>query len=112
VHGWQLVLLTPDARAVTKDSAYRLQRTCAESTVGGLACPFLDRSLAKDRAGTAGSSPPTDRWQDKGRKVRTVGRLGIACNFKHASNIAKIGHDLPFLPSRFSRSAFDTLRST
>ena len=48
--------------------------------------------------------------QDKSRKVRPVGRLGNTCNFNHAPNIAKIRHNLPFLPRCRSSSAFDTLR--
>jgi hypothetical protein len=48
-------------------------------------------------------------WQDKSRKVRPVGRLGNVSKFKHASNIAKIQHNLPFLPERCSSSVFDTL---
>jgi hypothetical protein len=50
------------------------------------------------------------RRQDKSRKVRPVGRLGNTCNFNHAPNIAKIRHNLPFLPRCRSSSAFDTLR--
>jgi hypothetical protein len=50
------------------------------------------------------------RRQDKSRKVRPVGRLGFACNFKHASNIVKTRHDLLTSPSRCSCSAFHTLR--
>jgi hypothetical protein len=48
--------------------------------------------------------------QDKSRNVRPVGRLGNICNFNHAPNIAKIRHNLPFLPRCRSSSAFDTLR--
>ena len=39
------------------------------------------------------------RGQDKSRKVRPVGRLGIANNFKRSSNIARIKRNLlPLLP--------------
>ena len=48
-------------------------------------------------------------WQDKSRKVRPVGRLENARDFKHAPNVAKIRHNLPFLPRSCSCSAFDTL---
>jgi hypothetical protein len=48
-------------------------------------------------------------WQDKSRKVRPVGRLENAGDFKHAPNIAKIRHNLPFLPRSCFCSAFDTL---
>jgi len=48
-------------------------------------------------------------WQDKSRKVRPVGRLENAGDFKHAPNIAKIRHTLRFLQCRCSCSAFDTL---
>jgi hypothetical protein len=47
--------------------------------------------------------------QDKSRKVRPVGRLENAGDFKHAPNIAKIRHTLRFLQCRCSCSAFDTL---
>ena len=49
------------------------------------------------------------RWQDKSRKVRPVGRLENAADFKHAPNVAKIRHNLPFLPRSCSCSAIDTL---
>jgi hypothetical protein len=65
-----LDLATRYARAVTKDSGYRLQRTCAESDAGVLGLVFFDRSWANDRARTAGSRLPTERWQDNRRKVR------------------------------------------
>jgi hypothetical protein len=65
-----LDLTTRDARAVTKDSAYRLQRTCAEPAAGVPGLFFSDRSLAKVRAGSARARPATERWQDKRRKVR------------------------------------------
>ncbi|SDS81805.1 hypothetical protein SAMN05444158_3322 [Bradyrhizobium canariense] len=48
-------------------------------------------------------------WQDKSRKVRRVGRLGIASKFNHTGNIAKTRHNLPFLLARCSSSVFDTL---
>jgi hypothetical protein len=37
---------------------------------GCLVCFLSVRSLAKDRARTARSRPPTERWQDKRREVR------------------------------------------
>ena len=49
------------------------------------------------------------RGQDKSRKVRPVGRLENAGDFKHAPNVAKIRHNLPSLPRSCSCSAFDTL---
>ena len=49
------------------------------------------------------------RGQDKSRKVRPVGRLENAGDFKHAPNVATILHNLPFLPRSCSCSAFDTL---
>jgi hypothetical protein len=48
-------------------------------------------------------------WQDKSRRVRPVGRLRNVSNFSHAPNIAKIRHNLPFLPGLCSCSVFDTL---
>jgi hypothetical protein len=47
--------------AVTKDSAYRLQRTCAESTAEVLGLFLSDRGFATDCAGTVGSMLPTER---------------------------------------------------
>jgi hypothetical protein len=46
--------------------------------------------------------------QDKSRKVRQIGRLGNASNFKHARNIATIPRNLLWLPRRCSSSVFDT----
>ena len=50
------------------------------------------------------------RGQDKSRNVRPVGRLGKTSNFNLAPNIAKVRHNLSFLPGRCSFSVFDTLR--
>jgi hypothetical protein len=49
-------------------------------------------------------------WQDKSRKVRPVGRLENASNFRHAPNIAKLRHNFQILRKRCSSSAFGTLR--
>jgi hypothetical protein len=49
------------------------------------------------------------RGQDKARKVRAVGRLEDGSNFNHAPNIAKIERTLRCSPTRYRRSAFDTL---
>jgi hypothetical protein len=48
--------------------------------------------------------------QDKSRKVRPVGRSGIASKFKRRSNIAGNSHTLRFLITRYQRSSFSTLR--
>ena len=57
------------------------------------------------------TSGTSDRGgQDKSRKVRLVGRLRNASNLNHAPNIAKVRHNLSFLPERCSSSDFDTLR--
>jgi hypothetical protein len=47
--------------------------------------------------------------QDKSRKVRPVGRVGDAFNFKRAPNIANIRRNLPFLVMARRWPAFDTL---
>jgi hypothetical protein len=63
-------------------------------------------------------SPKPGKWvlegsdrggQDKSRKVRPVGRSGIASKFNHTRNIAKNRHNLPFLIGRCSSSVFVTL---
>ena len=61
-----------NARAVTNDSACRLQRTCAESAAGVLSGFLSNRSLAKARVGMVESEPPTERWQDKSDDVAAV----------------------------------------
>ena len=52
---------------------------CCESArellPGRFAWFLSDRNLAKDSAGLAGRRPPTERWQDKRREVRS-GRTG------------------------------------
>jgi hypothetical protein len=65
-----LDLATRDARTVTNESAYRLQQTYDDLRPGWRSGFLSDRNLAKGRAETAGSKPPTERWQDKRRKVR------------------------------------------
>ena len=47
--------------------------------------------------------------QDKSRKVRPVGRLGIISNLNRDPNIAKNRHNLPFSRTRCSCSTFNTL---
>lgn len=49
-------------------------------------------------------------WQDKSRKVRSVGRVRIVSKFRYAPNVAKIEHNLSFFPRRCFGSAFCTLR--
>jgi hypothetical protein len=49
-------------------------------------------------------------WQDKGRKVRPVGRVGDRSNFNEAPNIAGNQHNFSFLTVLCFHSAFDTLR--
>ena len=48
-------------------TATNLRGTCSRGAWSGFSS---DRSLAKHRAGTARSRPPTERWQDKRREVR------------------------------------------
>src|ERR1700730_9827905 len=55
-----LDLATRDARAITKDSAYRLQRTCAESAAG-VPGPFFVRSKFGEGSRREGGKQTADR---------------------------------------------------
>ena len=72
-----LDLATCDARSVSKDSACRLRRTCAESAAGVPGLAFSDRSLAQERREAA--RQPRD-GKIKGARCGPVplrvGRLG------------------------------------
>jgi hypothetical protein len=48
--------------------------------------------------------------QDKSRKVRPVGRSGIASKFKDRSNVARNSRTLHFFITRYQRSLFSTLQ--
>jgi len=105
-------LATRDARAVTKDSAYRMQRTCAQSAAGCLVWFFLsDRSLAKDRAGTAGSRLPTERGQDKSRTLRPGRTREKRGNISTLARCAFLTRDVRFLSNQAKSTLIRTLRA-
>lgn len=49
-------------------------------------------------------------WQEKSRKVRPVGLARSIHNFNRPANIASVLPNLPLLPRRCRRKAFDPLR--
>jgi len=51
------------------------------------------------------------RWQDKSRKVRTVGWVRNSAKFRPVRNIARLSRDLRFSATHYRRSTFGTLRS-
>jgi len=50
-------------------------------------------------------------WQDKSRKVRTVGWVRNSAKFRLVRNIARVSRNLRFSATHYWPSTFDTLRS-
>jgi hypothetical protein len=50
------------------------------------------------------------RWQDKSRKVRTVGWVRNSAKFRLVEHIAKFSRNLDLSTTRYRRSTIDTLR--
>ena len=59
-----------------------------------------------------GEQGKTDRgWQDKNRKVRTVGWVRNSAKFRLVRNIARVSRNLRFSATHYRPSTFYTLRS-
>jgi hypothetical protein len=50
-------------------------------------------------------------WQDKSRKVRTVGWVRNSAKFRLVRNIARVSRNLRFSATHYRPTTFDTLRS-
>ena len=50
-------------------------------------------------------------WQDKSRKVRTVGWVRNSAKFRLVRNIARVSRNLRFLATHYRPKTFYTLRS-
>ena len=61
---------------------------------------------------TTGEQGKIDRgWQDKSRKVRTVGWVRNSARSGLFGNIASLSRNLHFSTTRYRRSTIDTLRN-
>jgi hypothetical protein len=74
----------------------------------------LHRALSRDIACSAvrreGQGDTNRGWQDKNRKVRTVGWVRNSAKSELFANIASVSRNLHFSTTRYRRSTIDTLR--
>ena len=70
-----LNLATRDARAVTNESAYRLQRTCAESAAGMLCLVFVRSQFGAGQRRIWGRRPRPSDGKIKGARCGQVGEV-------------------------------------
>src|SRR6266508_6825181 len=70
-----------------------------------------DRSLAKDRVGTAGSRLPTERWQDKSRTLRPGRTREKRGNIGTLAQCAFLTRDVQILRNQAKSTLIRTLRA-
>jgi hypothetical protein len=68
----------------------------------------LSRDIACSAVRRAGQGDTNRGWQDKNRKVRTVGCVRNSAKFRFVAHIAKFSRNLDLLTARYLRSTFDT----
>jgi len=84
----------------------------ARNLLPGAWSGFLsDRSLAKDRAGTAGSRLPTERGQDKSRTLRPGRTREKRGNISTLARCAFLTRDVRFLSNQAKSTLIRTLRA-